>query len=136
MDPRNFVNYVAQEITVDHSVDRSFENGRNHITSVAAVASREAAQVSEKPEAAGAIWQNCLFIIHERNQFITSDSRRIRRPIPPAIGRIDCPLKFFSCKFRFFFTLELQIIEKLQKHDPSQHRQPIQIAIQPLVFCA
>jgi hypothetical protein len=40
----------------------------------------------------------------------------------------------FSGQFRFLFSLHFQIVEELQKHDPSEKRQPVKIAIQPFVF--
>src|SRR5439155_10309072 len=96
MNSRNLVDHVTQQITVDHAIDRSFEDGRDYIASVAAVAPAQAAQVRKEPRAARLIRQNRLFIIYERNQFIAGDPFRLRRPITPPIRRIDRALKFLS----------------------------------------
>jgi len=49
MDSRNFINYVAQEITIDHAVDRAFENRRDYIAPVASISSGETPQVGKQP---------------------------------------------------------------------------------------
>ena len=75
------------------------------------------------------------------------------RPIAPAIRRFDGCLKSVAplsastgerarvrCRFqrcrelRLLRALKLQIIEELEEHDPSEHRQPVEVAIQPLVL--
>ena len=49
VDAADLVDHVAQEIAVDHPVDRALENGGDDIAPVAAVGAAEAAQIGEQP---------------------------------------------------------------------------------------
>lgn len=42
--------------------------------------------------------------------------------------------QILTCEFRFLRSTNLHIVEKLQKHDPGEERQPIEIAIEPFVL--
>src|SRR5438128_2560300 len=48
MNASDFVNYIAQQITVNHPIDGSFENGRDNIAPVAAIAPSQTPQVGEQ----------------------------------------------------------------------------------------
>src|SRR5437773_2581171 len=52
MEFRGLCNHIAQEITIDHAIDRAFEHGRNHIASIAAVSSGQTPQISKQTRSA------------------------------------------------------------------------------------
>ncbi len=55
-------------------------------------------------------------------------------PVTPSVGSLYRRSKPLARKLGFVFALAFKIVKELQKHDPSEHRQSIEIAIQPLVF--
>ena len=59
----------------------------------------------------------------------------VGRPIAPAVGRLDGRLGT-SClaSVGLLLALQLQVVEELQEHDPGEHRQPVEVAVQPLVL--
>ena len=47
MNSRNLVDHVTQQVAVDHPIDRAFEHGRDHVATIAAVASAQTPQISK-----------------------------------------------------------------------------------------
>ena len=43
-------------------------------------------------------------------------------------------LELLPAELRFLLALQLQVIEELQEHDPGEQRQPVEVAVQPLVL--
>ncbi len=41
---------------------------------------------------------------------------------------------FFPASFGLLLALQLQVVEKLEEHDPRQQRQAVEVAVQPLVL--
>ncbi len=58
----------------------------------------------------------------------------LRSPIAPAVGRLDGRLELFPGQLGLALALEFQVIQELQEHDPSEHRQPVEVAIEPFVL--
>ena len=58
----------------------------------------------------------------------------LRRPIAPAVRRFDGGLELFPGELGLALALNFQVVEKFQEHDPGEHRQPVKVAIQPLVL--
>jgi hypothetical protein len=134
MDAGDLVDDVAQQVAADHAILHAAKHGGDHIPAIVAVVAGEPAQVAEQPRALRAIGPRRLFVVDESEQFIAGDALRIRRPIPPAVRRFERRLKLLSRQLRLLLALQFEVIEKLQKHDPSQQRQPVKVAIQPLVL--
>src|SRR5436309_5014578 len=122
MNPSNLVDYISQQVAVNHSIDRAFENCRDYVTPIAAFAPCEAPQISEESGASCLVGQNSFFVVHERHQFVTSDTSGISSPIAPSVRWIDRTLELLPGERRLLFPLKFQVIEELQEHDPRQHR--------------
>ena len=76
MNAVDLVDHIAQQIAVDHAVDRALEHGRDHVAAIAALASDQAPQIGEEPGPARAIGPDRFFVVHERDQFIAGDAVR------------------------------------------------------------
>ena len=134
MDAADLFVDIAQQVAAPYAVIHTLEHRGDHIAPVIAFRARQPEQVAEQPRALRPIGPRRLFVIDESEQFIASHALRIRRPIPPAIRRLNRRLELLPRQLCLLLALKLQVIEELQKHDPRQQRQPIQIAIQPLVL--
>ena len=74
MDAVDLVDYVPQQVAIEHAVLQALEDGGDHITPVAAIGPLQCAQVSEQAGAFAAVWQDRLLLVDEGNQFIASDT--------------------------------------------------------------
>lgn len=134
VDVADFVDHVAQQVAVDHAVDGPFEHRGDHIAPVAAIGALQAAQIGEKSRPFLSIRPDSFLVIHEADQLITSDTVLFRRPVAPAIGRLQRRPKTFVGHPRFLLGDLLHVIEEFEKHDPGEHRQPVEIAVEPFVL--
>ena len=91
MDVVDLVDHVAQQVAVDHPVDRALKHGRDHVAPVAAVGALQAAQVGEQPRAFLAVGPDRFLVVDEANQLVAGDAVGFRRPVAPAIRRFDAP---------------------------------------------
>ena len=59
----------------------------------------------------------------------------VGRPVAPAVGRLDgraeasCPRSFASSSRDL-----LHVVQELQEHDPGEHRQAVEVAVEALVL--
>ena len=56
------------------------------------------------------------------------------RPIAPAVGRLDGRPELLAGELRLLLALLLEVVEELEEHDPGEQRQPVEVAVQPLVL--
>ena len=131
---RNFVDHVAQQVSIDHPVDRALEDRRDHVAPVAAIGTLQAAQISEQAGTFAAVRPGRFFVVHETDQLITRDAVRFRRPVAPAIRRFERGTKTLTRHLRFLLGDLLHVVQEFKKHDPREHRQPVEIAVEPLVL--
>ena len=130
MDVVYFVDNIAQEIPVHHAVDRSLEYTRDDIPPVA-VRALKRFEVGEKDQTA-----------RQPHGFILVDETMSSGPVMPsglppnrASDMADqSPDETFSGKLRLFLPDFLRVIEKFQEHDPGEHGEPVEVAVQSLVF--
>ena len=134
VDVVDFVDHVAEQIAVDHAVDRAFEDGGDDVAPVAAVGALQAAQIGEQARPFGAVRTDGFFVIHEGDQLVAGDSFRLRRPIAPAIRRFESRTKALAAHLGFLFANLLHVVEEFEKHDPGEHRQAVQVAVEPFVL--
>jgi hypothetical protein len=134
MDAVELVDDVAQQVAADHPVLHAAKHGGNHIPAIVAVGTGERAQVTEQPHALLAIRQGAFLLVDERQQFIACDAVGFGSPIAPAVGRLDGRLELLPGQPGLALTLEFQVIQELQEHDPREHRQPVQITIQTFIL--
>jgi hypothetical protein len=122
VDVADFVDHVAQQITVDHPVDRAFEHRGDNIAPVTAVGALQAAKIGEQAGAFLAVKSDCFFIVHKGYQFIACDSVGFRRPVTPAIWRFERRTKALAAHLRFLLGDLLHVVEELEEHNPGEHR--------------
>ena len=67
MDSVDFVDDIAKEVTVDHTIDGAFEDGGDHVAAVSAVHTLKTAEVGEEARAFLAVGTAGFFVIHEGN---------------------------------------------------------------------
>jgi hypothetical protein len=55
-------------------------------------------------------------------------------PIAPAIRRFERGTETLAGHPRFLLGHLLDVVKELEKHDPGEHRQPVEIAVEPFVL--
>ena len=96
VDVADLVDHVAQQVAVDHPVDRASEHGGDDVAPVAAVGALQAAQVGEQPGAFLAVGPDGFFVVDEGDQLVAGDAVLLRRPVAPAVGRLDRRAEAFA----------------------------------------
>ena len=134
VDPGDLVDHVAQEIAADHAVLDAGKDGGDHVAAVVAVGAGEPAKVGEKPRTARAVGPGALLLVDEGEQFVAGDSLGTGGPVTPAVGWFDGRSESLSGEGRLRLALEFQIVEELEKHDPGEHRQAVEVAVEALVL--
>ena len=119
---------------MNHPVDRAFENRRDNVAPVTAVGALQAAEISKQPGSFLAVRPHRFCVVDETYQLVAGDAVLFRRPIAPAVRRFERGPKAFARHPRFLLGDLLHVIEKFQKHDPGEHRQPVEIAVEPFVL--
>jgi len=85
----DFVDHVAEQVAVDHAVDRALENCGDDVAPVAAVGALQAAQIGKQPGTFCPVGADRFFIVHEGNQFVARNPLRLNRPVAPTIRRFE-----------------------------------------------
>jgi hypothetical protein len=134
MNVADFVDHVAQQITVDHPVDRAFEHRGDNIAPVTAVGALQAAKIGEQAGAFLAVRSDCFFIVHEGYPLIACDSVVFCGPVAPAVRCFQCRMEALAAHLRFLLGHLFHVVEELEEHDPGEHRQAIEIAVEPFVL--
>jgi hypothetical protein len=93
-------------------------------------------QAGEQPGALAAVGPDRLVVVDEFDQFVAGDAVLLGGPIPPAIGRSDGRAVALAADGRPRFLDLLQVVEEFstKEHDPGEHRQAVEVAVQSLVF--
>ena len=134
VDAVDFVDDIAQEVAVDHAVDGAFEDGGDHVAPVATVRTLKAAEVGEEAGAFLAVGTAGFFVVHEGYQFVAGDAVGLRGPVAPAIGRFDGVTEAFAGELGVGLSDLFQIVQELEEHDPGEHGQAVEVAVQPFVL--
>ena len=134
MDAVQLVDDVAQEVTADHPVLHALEHGGDDIAPVVAVGAGEGAQVAEQAGALFAVGAGGFLVVDEGEQFVAGDAVGLGGPVAPAVRRFDGGLELLPGELGLALALEFQIIEEFQEHDPGEHRQAVEVAVEALVL--
>ena len=67
----------------------ALEDRGDHVAPVAAVGALRGAQIGEQPGATCCRRAARLVVVDEGDQLVAGDPVRSRRPVPPAVGRLD-----------------------------------------------
>src|SRR5205823_6437993 len=68
VDAVDLVEHVAQQVTVEHPVNRALEDGADHIAAVATSGTGEGAKVGEQAGTFLAVRQDSFFLIYEGDE--------------------------------------------------------------------
>lgn len=134
VDAVHQVDDVAQQIAALHAVGQALEHGGDDVAALAAGVAAQAAQIGEQAGTVGAVGQGGVFIGQEGEQVWAGEAVERRCPIPPAIGRFDDAAVFPPGQFGALCFDALQVVQEFQEHDPGQHRQAVEVAVQPFVL--
>lgn len=122
---------VAEQIAALHAVGQPLEHGGDDIAAFAPGVAAQAAQVGEQAGAVGIVGQGGAFVGQEGEQVRTGEAVERGGPIPPAVGRFDDAAVFPPGQFGALRLDALQVVQEFQEHDPGQHRQAVEVAVQP-----
>ena len=134
MDAVNFIDNITQQITVDHTVLYAMEDGGDNITPVTPIDTLQIFQVSKQAGASACIRAYGFIVIDKGNQLITGNATLYCCPVTPTVGWLDSRLETPAFQGGFSFTQLFQIVQKLEKHDPGEHGQAIQITVESFVL--
>ena len=110
------------------------EDGGDHVAAVVAVGTGEPAQVGEEAGTALAVGPGALLLVDEGEQFVAGDAVRAGGPVAPAVGRLDGRAELLAGERGLLLALQLQVVEELEKHDPGEHGQAVEVAVEALVL--
>jgi len=134
MDVVDFVDHVTKQITVDHAVNGAFENGRDNIAPVAAVGALEAPQIGEETGAFVSVRADGLLVVYKGDQLVAGYALRFSGPVAPTVGRFESQTKALTAHLAFLFANLLHVVEEFQEHDPGEHGETVEIAVEPFIL--
>ena len=135
MDAVDQIDHVPQQVAAFHPVGEALEDGCDDVAPLAPpIIAAQASEIGEEPRAAGPVRTLRHLGNEERQEVGTGDAIGIRRPIAPAIRGLDDRAIVLARKFCASLLDPLHVVEELQEHYPGEHRQPIKVAVQPLVL--
>src|SRR3546814_8710864 len=129
MNARHLVDDVPQQIAALHAVIDAAKHRRNYVAAVVAVRAGKPPQISKKARSLLPVWTACLVLIDEGKKLIARNALRIGCPVAPTIRRLDCRAKLLTAELRLLLALLLKIIHEFMEHDPSEKRQPVEVAV-------
>ncbi len=130
----DLVDHVPQKVAALHAVIDAAEHGCDYVAAVVAVGACELAQIGEEPRSFASVGPNSLVLVDESQQLVAGDALRVGGPVAPAVGWLDGRPELLAGECRLLFPLDFQVIQEFQEHDPGQQRQPVEVAVQPLVL--
>ena len=134
MDAGNLVDHVAQQIATLHAVIDAAEHRGDHVAAVVAVGTGKRAQIGEEAGPSLAVGPGGFVLVDEGQEFVAGDALWVGGPVTPAVGRLDGGPELLAGKRCLLFPLQFQVIQELEKHDPGEQRQPVEVTVQPLVL--
>ena len=134
VDAVDLVDDVAQQVAALHAVVDALEDGGDHVAPVAAVRALQSGAGRRTGPGPRAVGPDRFVVVDERDQLVAGDAVLLRRPIAPAVRRLDGGAEVSPLSVRLLLAQLLQVVEELEEHDPGEHRQAVEVAVQPLVL--
>jgi hypothetical protein len=134
VDAVDLVEDVPQQVARLHAVADAGEDAGDHVAAVVAVGALQAAEVGEQPRAIAAVGPGRFLVVDERGQLLAGDGVVPGRPIPPAVGRLDGGAELLPAQLGFLLPNLFHVVQELEEHHPGEHRQPVEVAVQPFVL--
>ncbi len=88
----------------------------------------------EQAGAALAVGADGFIVVDLADEIVAGDAVGLGGPVAPAVGRLDGGLEFVAGELGFGLALDFEIVEELEEHDPGQHRQAVEVAVEALVL--
>ena len=73
-------------------------------------------------------------LLTKADQFVAGDAVCLRRPVAPAVRRLERGPKRLAGQLALPARDLLHVVQELQEHDPGEHRQAVEVAVEPLVL--
>ena len=134
VDGVHLVDHVAQQVAALHAVVHAAEDGGDDVAALVAVARGELAQVGEESRPMRTVAAQRDFVVDEVQQVVAGEAVLHRRPVAPAVGRLDGGAEAGAGEHGFVFALAFQVVQEFQEHHPGQQRQAVEVAVQSLVL--
>ena len=126
---------LDDEVLGDHAVLDAAKDVGDHVAAAVAVATLQGPQAGEQPCALLAVGPHRLVVVDELDEFVAGDAVLLCGPVSPAIGRLDGrAVAFAGDGFALVSSHLLQVVEELEEHDPGEHRQAVEVAVEALVL--
>src|SRR2546426_656417 len=100
----------------------------------APIASAEASEVGEQPGAALSVRKRGLVLANERQQIAPRDAALLRCPVAPPVRWLYSKAVLLTAQLGLGFLDLFHIVEELEKHDPSEHREAVEVRGEALVL--
>ena len=135
MNGVNQADDIAQQIAALHAVGQPLKHGSDHVAplSTGSIAP-QIAQIGEQAGTLRAGGQRGLLVSQKRQQVRPGQAVGRSGPVAPAVGRGNRAAIRPPGQFGALFLNTLQVVQELEKHDPGQHGQAVQVAVQALVL--
>ena len=134
VDAVDQIDDIAEQIAGNHAVLDAAEDVGDHVAAAIAVLPLQGPEVGEQPRPLLAVRPHGLVVVDELDEFVAGDAVLLGGPIPPAIGRFDGRAVLLAADCRPRFLDLLQVVKELEEHDPGEHRQAVEVAVEPLVL--
>src|SRR4029453_19343973 len=90
--------------------------------------------VRKEARTTGAIGPSALVLMDEREELVSRDAVRPRRPVGPPVGRLDRRPEQAPREGGLLLTLPLQVIQELEEHDPGEQGEAVEVAVEAFIF--
>ena len=92
------------------------------------------AQIGEQARPALPVGRACLVLVDEGEQLVAGDAVVVGGPVAPAVGRLDRRPELLARELGLVLALLFHVVQELEEHDPGEHRQTVEVAVQALVL--
>ena len=133
VDAVNQVDHVAQQVAALHTVTQALEHRGDDIASrTLAVVTAQTLEIAEQSGTGSAVGSRRLLGSQKSQQVRAADAVGPGRPVPPAVGRLNKRTVIATGQFGPLLLNPFHVVEELEEHDPGQHGQTVQVAVQAL----
>jgi hypothetical protein len=134
VDAIDLVDHILEQIPRLHAACDAAEDVGHHLPPAIPIRSLKAPHVGDEPGSPGSIRKVRLILVDEFQEVGPAEPVLLGRPVSPAVGGLDDRAVLLPLHLGTVFPDDLVIVEELQEEHPGQERQPIQVAVEPLVL--
>src|SRR5690606_8566261 len=131
----DLVDDVAQQVAADHAVLHALEHVGDDLALAALLpAAGQPAQVGKEAGAARAVGAVAFVLVDEGQQFVAGEAVLACGPVAPTVGGFDDGVVGLAVELRLLLMHDLEVVEELEEHHPSEQRQAVDVAVEALVL--